>query len=72
MSDYTTTHRRMIFRVEALVPADATEEDAIDFIQEWLEMGGGCRHLDDPLFGSFENVSVRRVRRQPPQRTRSP
>jgi len=30
--------------------------DVKDFIVEWLEGGGGCRHPDDPLFDSLKNV----------------
>jgi hypothetical protein len=51
-------YTRVKFIVKADVPNDASITDAKNFIREWLETGGGCRHPDDPLFGSFENVTV--------------
>lgn len=42
-------------------PPQATYTEIKEFIIEWLESGGGCRHPKDPLFHSLKNVKVRKA-----------
>lgn len=55
-------YSRVTFRVSADVPNGATMADIKDFIREWLQSGGGCRHPEDPLFNSLENVTVATIK----------
>lgn len=50
--------RRMMVLLEFDRPKNVPFADIRDFIIEWLEGGGGCRHPDDPLFDSLPNVKV--------------
>lgn len=66
MSQASANHRGGRFEVTVSFdwPTDRpTARDVRDFIKEWLESGGGCRHPDDPLFHSLGQVSVGGFRR---------
>lgn len=58
--------RRHTMTVSFEVHRDVDLSDVKDFIVEWLEGGGGCRHPDDPLFNSLDGVrvSLRRERKR--------
>ena len=40
-------------------PPGVSDDEIADFITDWLETGGGCRHPDDPLFDSLSVYSVK-------------
>ena len=50
-------------RVSFTVPHSVTIGEVKDFIEDWLQGGGGCRHPDDPLFDSLQDVKTALVRR---------
>lgn len=50
--------KRHIMRVSFELNANVSLNELKDFIANALETMGGCRHPDDPLFGSLEKVRV--------------
>lgn len=52
------------FEVNEAVELSYVREFIIDALESW----GGQRHPDDPLFGSLEKVSVKRLKSLAPKR----
>jgi len=55
--------KRYIMRVSFEVPRSVTLGEVKDFVEDWLQGGGGCRHPDDPLFDSLQDVKITLIRK---------
>lgn len=54
---------RYQMKVSFEVPHNVTLAEVKDFMEDWLQSGGGCRHPNDPLFDSLQDVKITLLRK---------